>query len=415
MNETVKQSFVTSISTVINGLLGIAFYVLLGRFLGPEKFGIVSVVLVTLTLIADIANVGTDTGIVRFVGKYRHKDLQKTQQFLKLALKVKVIAGISVFAIGWFLLPFIATSVLNKPELTQYLKYSLLGAFGILLFSLTTSAIQAFEKFKTWGILNIALNLLRLVGIIVIFRFGFLTVGNTLQTYIIFPFIGFVVGSLFLPNYLTVKISNDVHREFFHYNKWVALFILIAAISARLDTYLSTRLLTLTQVGIYSAAVTVAGIGSQIVAGIATVVAPKLASFDSNKKVIDYLKNLQIFVFGLGVTAIVVGIPLAYVAIPTLFGSDYSGAVAPFIVLLISQVIFLISIPVHTAVFYYFSKPSLFVFISCVHVVIIGGLGWILISNFGYMGAAYTVLVGNLSNFLIPGIWVVNKFRSEAK
>ena len=408
--RTVRQSFITSTATLTNGILGIFFYILLGRFLGPEKFGIFSVVVMTATMLADITNVGTDTGIIKFVSKYRKENLEKALRFIKLGLEIKVLAGLMVFAFGWFLSPSISY-LLEKPELAYPLRYAFLGTLGILLFSLTTNAIQAFEKFAVWGVLNICLNAIRLIGIVILFFLGNLNTESSLQIYVLFPFIGFIVGSFFLPNYLKVERGHEVAKEFMHYNKWVALFILIAAISGRLDTYLSAKILTLREVGIYSAAVSLAAVGSQIVAGIATVVAPKLAAFDSKKKVIKYLNKLQVFVVILGLVEIVIGIPLAYLVIPNFFGSEFAQAVKPFIVLLIAQAVFLISIPAHTAVFYYFSKPSLFIWISLVHLLIIGGLGWILISRFGYMGASVTVLVGNLSNFVIPAIWVLSRFK----
>ena len=198
-----------------------------------------------------------------------------------------------------------------------------------------------------------------------------------------------------------------------HYNKWIAAFVLIAAVSGRLDTYLSAKLLTLREVGIYSAAVSLSAIGSQIASGIATVVAPKLASFKSETEVVVYLRKLQLFVIALGVVGIVLGLPLAKILIPAFFGSEFTGAVGPFSILLLAQVIFLISIPAHTTVIYYFSKASLFVIISLVHLAIIGGLGWFLISNFGMLGAAITVLVGNVSNFVIPAVWVFNRFKNS--
>jgi len=40
-------------------------------------------------------------------------------------------------------------------------------------------------------------------------------------------------------------------------------------------------------------------------------------------------------------------------------------------------------------------------------------LGWVLISNYGYIGAAATVLAGSISSLIIPGIWALNKFRNK--
>ena len=75
------------------------------------------------------------------------------------------------------------------------------------------------------------------------------------------------------------------------------------------------------------------------------------------------------------------------------------------------MLVFLISVPVHMSVMYYFAKPKLFFWLSAVHLTIILGLGWNLISLYGAMGAAITVLVGQVINFLIPVVWVLRETR----
>lgn len=411
--KTARQSAVTSLATIINGLLGVAFYILTARFLGPEDFGILVVALTTLTLVADVAAVGTDTGIVKFVGQYYEKDREKALKFLKLGFKIKLIVGILVLAAGWFLAAWIADDLLAKPELATPLRFAIGGSFATLLFTFATSSLQAIQKFWTWGAVNVSANALRLGLVIVLVLAGLLNVESTLISYIVCIVLGFFVSLLFLPNFFKAKQEGALAKEFLHYNKWVAAFILIAAVSGKLDTFLATRLLSLKEVGIYGVATGLAVIGAQIVAGITTVVAPKLASLDTDRKAIDYLKKLQLLVIGLGIAAVMVGIPTGYFIIPVLYGSQYLASFVPLAILIVAQALFLISIPAHSATIYYFAYPKLFVYISLVHLAIIGGLGYILITNFGVTGAAVTVLIGNISNLVIPGVWVLSKFSKK--
>jgi len=240
---------------------------------------------------------------------------------------------------------------------------------------------------------------------------GILGAESGLGVYITIPYLGFLAGLYFLPKFLSIKNENDVAKEFFGYNIWVALFTVIAAVSGRLDTFLATSFLTLKEVGVYQAAVQFASIVPQIVFALGTVVAPKLASIRKDSEALAYLKKLQVFVITLAVLGLILGIPLSKYVIPMLYGSEYVASIAPFIVLLLAQAVFLISIPAHTSVFYYFGYPKLFVYIALGHLVIIAGLGYSLIGEFGYLGAAYTVLAGNIFNFLVPTIWAVRKFK----
>ena len=88
--STLRQSAITFSGTVINGALGALFYILVARFLGPISFGLFSVAISVLTLIGDIGDLGTNTGLVRFVGKYLRRNPNKAKKFLKLGLEVKI-------------------------------------------------------------------------------------------------------------------------------------------------------------------------------------------------------------------------------------------------------------------------------------------------------------------------------------
>ena len=409
--KTLRQSVVTATGTIINGVIGWIFYILVARNLGPSNFGIFSVATATIGLLSSIFNVGVDTGLVRFVGKYISSDKEKAFRFMKLGLKVKIISGVALITIGWFLIPFFAYTVLDKPGLLFPLRLSLIGAFGWLLSFFVTSCLQATQKFFSWVGLNIFMTSLRLFAVLGLIYFGISNINFSLYAYIYSPFIGFLLGITFLPKFFKVKDEGSIAKEFFHYNKWVAIFTVIAAISSRLDIYLSTRLLSLSDLGIYSVANNLSSIVSEIVLALATVVAPKLASFVSVIDAKRYLKKLQLFVIALSVFGVAFGIPLSYYVIPKLYGLSYTPSILPFSILLISQAIFLISVPVHTSIYYYFSEPKVFVFVCLGQIILISTLGWYAISTYGYIGAAFTMLVGNLFNFVVPGLWVLNKLK----
>ena len=409
--RTLKDSFITISGTLINGTLGLVFYFVMARYLGPTSFGVFSVAVVTLTLIGDIANFGSDTGTVRFVGKFINEERNKALKFLKLSLKVKVVSSLFVLLIGWQIVPFLVLQIFGKPELVFPLRLSLIGVGGYLLLGFSSYSLQATQRFWVWSGLNILANALRLSIIFILIYLGILGAESGLGVYITIPYLGFLAGLHFLPKFLSIKNENDVAKEFFGYNIWVALFTVIAAVSGRLDTFLATSFLTLKEVGVYQAAVQFASIVPQIVFALGTVVAPKLASIRKESEALAYLKKLQVFVTTLAVLGLILGIPLSKFVIPALYGNEYVASIAPFIVLLLAQAVFLISIPAHTSVFYYFGYPKLFVYIALGHLVIIAGLGYTLIGEFGYLGAAYTVLAGNIFNFLVPTIWAIRKFK----
>ncbi|MFC1625518.1 oligosaccharide flippase family protein [Patescibacteria group bacterium] len=401
---TFKDSAVSSFGTIANGLLGVVYYILMARFLGPADYGAFSVSVAAIALIASIANVGIDTGILRFRGE---------SKYLKLALKIKLFSSVIVLVLGWFIVPPATKLLFAKPELVLPLRLALLGVATSLLFSFSASALQALEKFWLWSFLNIFSNTLRLLSAVGLLFVGSLGVVAGLYGYIGAPLIGFAIGFFFLPAFWKVKKEKEVLREFLNFNKWIALFTLIMAVASRMDTFLTTRLLTLAQVGIYSVAVSLTSIIPQIVLALASVVAPKLSRFTSSHDVLVYLKKLQIFVLGLAVVGVPIGILIGKVLINRVYGSDYLASFGPLVVLIFSQAIFLISVPVHTSINYYFSKPSVFVWVSLSNLVVVSTLGYFLIGKYNYMGAAATMLIGNVFNFVAPAIWVMKEFKKR--
>lgn len=407
---TFKQSQITIAATFINGLFGAAFYIISARFLGPSNFGLLTVSVATLTLIADIVDFGTNTGLVRFVSANEKVDKDKTLKILKLSLEFKIIVWIAVLILGYFLSPILALSLFNKTELIVPLRLVMFGVGGALLLSFATSALQAFQKYFIWSIVNIATNLLRLLLVILLLLYGKFDLFSGLFSYILLPFFGFSMSLFFLPSKKIFNTKNElsVGRQLLSYNFWVGIFTIIAAISARLDTFLSARLLSSFNLGIYGAANQLVQIVPQIVGALGTVTAPKFASFTNIKDMILYLKKFQIFVLGLSVLGLLT-IPIAIYLIPQFFGKEYALAINPFIILFLAMLIFLISVPVHTSIIFYFGRPDIFVWVSFLHLIIMGFLGFILISNFGIVGAAFTVLVGTIFSFVAPLGWLLIK------
>ena len=331
---TFKQSQITIIGTLINGTLGALFYIFLARFLGPSDFGLLTIALTTLVLIADMADIGTNTGLIRFVSANLIQSSDKAYRFLKLSLEIKLFAWAISFLIIFLLAPFLAREVFHKEDLILPLKLAAFGVGGALLFSFATSALQVYQKYFLWSAVNILTNFLRLILILALGYYLTLNVTNGLLVYIILPFFGFFVTLFILParKILAGKNEFSLSKELFRYNIPVAIFTVIAAFSARLDTYLNAALLSAREVGIYGAANQMVAVMPQLVSALGLVASPKFASFQNNKQMLIYFKKFQFFVSGLCLLGILT-IPVAVFLIPLLFGPQYVDAVLPFIFL----------------------------------------------------------------------------------
>ena len=382
------------------------------RFIGPAKFELLTVSVATLTLIGDTVDFGTNTGIVRFVSSHLVSNRDKALRFLKLSLEVKIAVWVAVLLVGIILSPFIADKIFNKNELMLPLRLVMIGVGGALLFSFATSSLQAFQKYFTWSFVNIFTNLLRLLFILLLLFYQQLNLTSGLLTYILLPFLGFSLCLLFIPSKEIFRVQEEfgVAKQFFKFNFWVAAFTLVAAISSRLDTFLTARLLSPTELGIYSAANQLVQVVPQLVGALGVVAAPKFASFVNIVDMIKYFKKFQVMVIGLAILGSLVILVASFI-IPLIYGGQYKDAASPFIILFLAMLVFLISVPVHNSIIYYFGKPQVFMWVSIGHLLIIGLLGYLLILNYGVVGAATSVLIGTIFNFLVPLGWFFYKLK----
>lgn len=409
---TWRQSQITILSTLLNGGLGALFYILLARFLGPANFGLFSIFIAFLTLIADIADFGINTGLVRFVSLNWQNSKEKALRFLKLGLISKIIIWLFVFSTGFFLSPFIAQTIFQKADLTNGLRLTFLGVGSAMLFTFATSSLQATQKYLMWSLVNITTNLFRLIVLAGLIFYQQLNLQSAFITYIALPLFGFFMAMLILPVRQFIKTTGgfNLAGEFFKFNLWVAAFTVVSAISSRLDTFLNARLLSTSEVGIYSAASQLTSVLPQLVGALGVVAAPKFSQFPDIKQMLAYFKKLQLFVLGLSFLISLI-IPEAFYFIPLIYGMNYQATVLPFIILLVAMIIFLISLPLHSSIIYYFARPQVFVWISLCHLLINSVLGYYLILSYGVIGAAVTVLVGMLFNFAAPLVWFLIKLK----
>src|SRR3989338_8437170 len=125
---TLQQSGITFSGAFATGILSALFYILIARVLGPNDFGIFMVAVTTSTMLSDIADIGINTGLVRFVSQYITTDRDKAHRFLKAALEIKILASALLIFTGWFISPWIANVFFAKPELAFSLFLSFVGA-----------------------------------------------------------------------------------------------------------------------------------------------------------------------------------------------------------------------------------------------------------------------------------------------
>lgn len=383
--------------------------------MGPYDFGLFSLSITVLAVVADVGNFGINAGIVNFVSKYLNSDNQRSMKFLKLGLTAKLIIGVFVLLLGFLASPFIATVLFKKPELINAFRLVFLGVGTTWLFSFTTSYYQATQKFISWGLIQIFTNSMRLIFIVLLLSNSKLNLILAVLSYITAPLLGFLFSFVNISlSFIKEKITSGIRSEFFNFNKWLAVSSGIGAFSSRTDTFVLGRLTTPAGIGIYSAANQLVQVIPQIIGAIGTVVAPRYSSFTNDKDMISYFKKLLLFVSGISIF-ILLCTPIVKFIIDIFFGVEYQNSFKIFVILVFSALIFLMSVPFHNAIIYYFSYPRLFSYLSVINFVVVATLSVYLTKTFGYQATAYAIVAGNFVNFLISALWFWRRVKSINK
>lgn len=393
-----KDALINISGTILNSLLGLFFFIVVSRVLGPSSFGVFAILIAILVLLSDIFDLGTNQGLVKFVSEnLAKKDKKRVFQFLKLGLEIKIFFGFVLIVLGWFI-SFFAARFFFPFENFWLIFLAFLGVLPTLLLGFVFYALQGLGKFVCANLSQIFANIARLIIIFVFLLFGRLDIFTSVLIFSLSPFFGFLLGIYFIPKaFLQVGGELAQIRNFFKFNFWFALYFVFFSIYSRIDTFLLAGLAGAYQTGIYTVASRFLSPFMQISGNFSTALAPNFTR----------LKNLQLaknLLFQTLKFAAVLVLPMFLIIffapflIPLLFGKGYVDSIPSLQILTFGMMFLLISVPATTFIVYFFEKPQVFAILTFFQIFLILAFGLVLIPKFGAAGAAIS--------FLISQIWL---------
>ncbi len=396
---------------MINGALGAIFYFLLAKFLGSSEFGVFTIFTTSIALLTGIVDLGSDQGIVRFIPKYKdNPDIQN--KLIKLSLGIKFISGLTIFLLIFIFSGSISSLVLQKPELTSIIVLIGVGVLAQILFSFSTSLSQSLEKYFLWSGLFIGTNLIRLLMILLLFKFQSLGAYSAAVIYLVLPFLGFLFSFIFLgKRFLFSKGVLAYLPDLFSFNKWVTAFVIVSTIGSRIELYFTARYLSLSSLGVYGLALQISQIIPQLMIAIGAVTAPKFASLSTNKKNLAYTIKSVLFTSGLATVSSIALVIIGHFVFK-FAGSDFDSATMPFLILVVAMAIFFSTAPFRDSVIFYFSKPQFFFYMGIAHMVIILVTSIIFIPRYSIVGTSLVVLIGQIF-IALSSIWYFFKLSKK--
>lgn len=375
----------------------LARLLVLATFLAPYDFGLMGIALLVIASIDTFSQTGFQQALVQKKGDI--------EPYLSATWTFTVLRGIALFCLIVGVAPF-ATDVFDTPEAALVIRVT---ALSMLLQSATNTGVIYFQKeldFSKQFTYNIG-------GILADFA---VSVGSVLILHNVWA----LVLGLLAGNVVRLAMSYALHpfrprfdpdvakaRELFRFGKWILGSTILAFLVTQGDSILIGFLLGATALGLYQLAMVIASTPTTEIAHVIGQVAfPAFAKLQDRMDAIrtGYLKTLKIstyFSFGLACFIIVLIDEFIY----AFMNPQWAGIVAPVQVLVIAGAIRSLA-ATSGSVFVAVGKPKTDTYWQVLRLVVLLGLLYPLIVEWGIVGAAFAVLA-SISASSIGFCWSV--------
>jgi O-antigen/teichoic acid export membrane protein len=133
----------TALATIIMAIASI----IIARLLGPELYGQYTLALVTPQLLLLFTDLGINQGIIKFTASFRaKKENWRVKRVIMYGLILRATAGTIIFVVNYFFADFFAATLLQRPELTLYVRIAAISVLFQAIFTTITSAFVGLDR-----------------------------------------------------------------------------------------------------------------------------------------------------------------------------------------------------------------------------------------------------------------------------
>ena len=319
----------TFATEVISVSLSVLLGIMTARLLGPDKRGILTLVMTLPLTLIKFADLGISQANIFFIG--RHK--RPVEAMAANSVVIALITGL-IFAAALWLVRDLALNTVLRGLPAPYFAIILLLVPLLLLYTYWMAILRAGERFTLFNALRLLMpvSLLTCMGAALLISHGDL--GWAIGAYLTGSLLAIGVSLVVVGQRVSLRPAFDsrLARDSLSYGLKSYLQNLVGHLDYRLDIYLLAAFLDPRDVAFYSIAVSIAELSWYIPNSVGLVLFPKLSN-----EAVDRIHVLtaevcrHTFAITLVVTAGVVAV--GTIAIPLLYGTEYRPAIAPLLAL----------------------------------------------------------------------------------
>lgn len=387
-----KNTAYMTTASVLQKVVAFVYFTLVARTIGAEDTGKYVLALSFTTIFVVFVDLGFTNVLIREAAKFK----DKLQTFISTILSVKLILGILTYIAAVFTVNIMG----YEPEIRHLVYLSavtmLFDSFHLSLYGVLRSMGDL--RWEAGSILATQVTTLVLGSIFLLSGLPliYLILAFTIPSALNFLFVTFI-----LQYHYNIKVIPKFHKETFLYIGAIAIPFAIAAIFARVYSYIDTiilsRLLDTVAVGQYGIATKITFAFQFIPLALVAAVYPRFSEYYiKNKERLAYLFEQSVKYLLLIALPIAVGIGLlAKDIVLTLYTTEYLAAVLPLQILMCSLVFSFVSFPIG-AMLNACDKQNVQTAIVALILIINITLNVALIPTLGIVGAAVAACAGNM-------------------
>ncbi|NCP71778.1 flippase [archaeon] len=385
-----------SISKFLVYLLSIVTITLIPRYLGVENYGYLNFVLSFIGLFAIFGDLGINTLIFRDVSKNPSlKDKYFNDLFLPKMFLLFLVSLVMIFVSLFIDKPFIVKEMIFLGLFYLIFHYSSNTIYNLL------SSLQNF-KYQAYQELLSKLLYTVLAIIVIYFNQGLLGIflSQVIAFFIVFLYLFFIVKKYVK---LNLKLNISFFIEKLKYSWPFALSNLFTIIFFNFDKLFISFFINDFQLGLYSSSVTLISFLTAIISLFSFVFFNLFSKYSFKKQVSSILNKFLKVSMIISFPIFLGGILLSKEIIQLVFGSEYILASTSFSILLLF--FFLMSFSVIFTIFLMAHNKEKFVLkIRGISTGINIFLNFIFIPLFGIIGAAITTVISEIINLIYLSI-----------
>lgn len=356
LSKTARDTYTLFLGNIGSAFFGFLFTLFLARSLSLEDFGVFSAASNFIFLLASFTDLGTSSGIVRFVSEFsKTNDERRVDEYVKAGLITKTLATLALSSLIFVFSAFFAEHLFATND-SQVAVWVAIISITLIFPSYFTFVFQGQKKFLPSAITDVLYSGSRVFIMFLVGLSGY-SLYAAFESFALalipsFIYILMVTGV----GFLRAKPTIEVYKKLLHFSGWLGVNKIISAFSGRLDIQMLATLASATVVGYYSVPARLGMFLAMFTGSYSSVLAPRYSSFENKKDQKKYLVKSTIALIPI-VGGIVFWVIIARPFMLFLFGDKFLPSVGVFQALAIAYIPFVVTAPAASAIIYALKKP----------------------------------------------------------